>query len=114
MSYAFKWLPVVSQDVCTGCGVCVGSCDHGCLELVWSFATLTRPLDCGSEGICVAACPEDAIRMQWVPTEGSASMGHWEYDVLPPEQEAKGGWLRAVASWLQKPAAVTRKPGLAG
>lgn len=100
MATAFKWLPVVTQDACTGCGKCVEVCDHECLELVWSFATLRRPLDCGSEGTCMNACPEDAIRMEWVLTLGRSEMGRWEYDELPLPDES-GGWLRkTLSAWL--------------
>jgi NAD-dependent dihydropyrimidine dehydrogenase PreA subunit len=67
-----KWLPVIDTDNCIGCERCVAACEHGCLEMVWSFSTLTRPHDCGGEGHCVEACPEQIIRMAWVPLESRA------------------------------------------
>lgn len=73
----YKLLPVISTDYCTGCASCVEACDHECLEMVWSFATLQRPHDCGSEGICMDACPHDVIRMEWVSMEGKPTVGRW-------------------------------------
>ena len=73
----YKWLPVISTDYCTGCALCLEVCEHKCLEMVWSFATLKRPVDCGSEGNCMDACPEDVIRMEWVSMEGDLDVGRW-------------------------------------
>ncbi|MBI3461858.1 MAG: hypothetical protein HY000_02195 [Planctomycetes bacterium] len=72
-----KWLPVISRDHCTGCALCLNACNSGCIEMVWDFATLTHPQDCGSEGHCAAACPEDVIRMEWVPATGDRQVGVW-------------------------------------
>lgn len=83
MKAAYKWIPVIDQEWCSGCVRCVKACDHGCLEMVWSFATLTRPADCGSEGTCVAVCPQDAIHMEWVPVYGDSTRGECRGD--PPE-----------------------------
>jgi Na+-translocating ferredoxin:NAD+ oxidoreductase RNF subunit RnfB len=75
---AYKWLPVIAQDYCTGCGHCVKACDRNCLELVWDFATLQRAGDCNSDANCVAACPETTvIAMGWVSMEGDPSIGRW-------------------------------------
>ena len=61
-----RWLPVVDTDSCSGCGLCLQACEHGCFELVWDFATLVRPEDCEGEGRCADDCREDVIRMGWV------------------------------------------------
>jgi len=73
----YKWLPVVVEDACIGCGLCVAACGPACLETQNLVATLTRPQDCGSEEHCIRACPEDAIHMTWVPSEGDYSQGCW-------------------------------------
>ncbi len=73
-----KWLPVIDTDSCTGCGRCIAACDHACLVMVWEFATLERPHDCGSEGLCVQACREELIRMAWGSARGDHQVGLWE------------------------------------
>lgn len=78
----YKFVPVIDQDTCTGCATCVEACDHGCLHMVWAFAALARPHDCGSEGTCAAACPEDAIHMEWVGMGECGARGQWR--VAPP------------------------------
>ncbi len=62
------WLPSIDTDSCTGCGRCVEVCEAQGLEMVWAFATLTRPEVCTGEGVCARECPEDLIRMAWVST----------------------------------------------
>lgn len=61
-----KYLPVIDTDRCIGCERCIAACEHGCLEMIWSFSTLTQPQNCHGEGHCVEACPEQIIRMDWV------------------------------------------------
>ena len=62
----YKWLPVIVEDACTGCGLCVAACGPACLETQNLVAILTRPEDCASEEHCIRACPEDAIHMAWL------------------------------------------------
>ena len=73
----YKWLPVVSEEACTGCGLCVAACGPACLETRNLVAVLERPQACGSEEHCVRACPKDAIRMAWLPSEGDTMIGLW-------------------------------------
>ena len=73
-----KWLPVIIEELCTGCGLCVEVCGSRCLELENRVATLPRPEDCGSEEHCIAACPEDAIHRRWVPMNGNEQFGLWQ------------------------------------
>ena len=82
MTTAYKWLPVIN-DYCHGCGLCVEACEHDCLGMVWDFATLGVPSDCGSEGICMKVCPQEAIHMEWVETTGDRGIGEWRDE--PPE-----------------------------
>jgi NAD-dependent dihydropyrimidine dehydrogenase PreA subunit len=70
-----KWLPVIDTDACIGCERCVAACEHGCLEMIWSFSTLTHPHQCHGEGHCVEACPEQIIRMEWVLVDADSEAG---------------------------------------
>lgn len=72
-----KWVPVIAADRCTGCGLCVEACGPACLKMVDNMAVLVRPDQCGSEEHCIAPCRDDAIRMDWVPTEGNRAVGRW-------------------------------------
>lgn len=78
---AYKWLPFVFADHCTGCGLCVDACGPRCLAMSAGLAVLTGPDLCGSEAHCVDACKDDAIRMVWAPFDGSRAVGRW-----------RGGW----------------------
>ena len=73
-----KWVPIVDDDLCTGCGACVEACGPRCLELVVGKPLLVRPHDCGSEEHCIAPCQEDAIWMTWLPWEGDHGRGKWK------------------------------------
>jgi ferredoxin len=75
--HAYKWLPVIREDCCSGCGLCVAACGPACLETENLIAILKSPQDCGSEEHCVGACPEEAIYMAWLPCEGDDSIGVW-------------------------------------
>ena len=77
MSLGHKWLPVVDEVTCDGCGACVEACGPRCLEIEDGVAALVRPDDCGSEEHCIAPCPRASIRMAWVPGSGDRSRGKW-------------------------------------
>jgi Na+-translocating ferredoxin:NAD+ oxidoreductase RNF subunit RnfB len=72
-----KWIPVVVEELCSGCNLCVAACGPACLELEANVAVLARPNVCGSEEHCIGVCPEDAIHMAWVPMEGDRTIGQW-------------------------------------
>lgn len=78
MSAGYKWVPVVDEDICDGCGVCVEACGPRCLEIVDGVSVLTRPDACGSEEHCIAPCPQACINMAWVPMDGDRSVGKWK------------------------------------
>lgn len=78
MKRGYKWVPIVDENLCTGCGACVEACGPRCLEILDNVAVLIRPNDCGSEEHCIKPCPESCIRMAWVLTSGDFSVGEWK------------------------------------
>lgn len=91
---AYKWVPVIDRDACTGCGLCVSACDRNCIELVWDFATFTRAGDCGSCGHCQESCQHDVLRMGWMKITGSPAVGQWcEKPMLSPALAQPKHWL---------------------
>lgn len=72
-----KWVPVVDEDLCTGCGACVEACGPRSLEIQNGVAVLERPDTCGSEEHCIAPCPTAAIQMAWVRSSGDLARGKW-------------------------------------
>ena len=56
--------PVIDENACTGCGICVDGCPTKALEMVDGLAKLTKPELCDSDGECAKACPVECIKMQ--------------------------------------------------
>ncbi len=58
--YAVK----VNEEKCSGCGICVYSCNYGAARLINKDGKIVSTTDnmfkCKSCGICVAVCPSDA------------------------------------------------------
>lgn len=75
---SYKWMPVVSAERCTGCGLCVDACGPRSLDMANGIANLLYPDTCGSEEHCIAACRDDAIEMVWLPFSGNVNVGRWK------------------------------------
>jgi len=73
----YKWMPVVDEMDCTGCGECIDACGPKSLALSNGVAVLALPDTCGSEEHCTPVCPEKAIRMEWLPFHGDTNRGQW-------------------------------------
>ena len=78
---ANKWMPVILESACTGCGLCVEACGPRSLAMDIGLAVLAFPDTCGSEEHCVSACPEDAIQMRWLPFSGNRDVGRWNTEI---------------------------------
>ena len=74
---AHKWVPIIAEERCTGCGLCVEACGPQCLEMTDGLPVLARADICGSEEHCIAPCKEDAMSMSWVRMKGDESVGRW-------------------------------------
>jgi ferredoxin len=98
---AYKWLPVIDAERCTGCGLCVDACGPRSLEMVNGIATLVRPDTCGSEEHCIAVCRDDAIRMAWLPFAGTAR-GTQLYRTAAREPGFKTAPLPRLPPWLSR------------
>ncbi|HUT16290.1 MAG TPA: ferredoxin family protein, partial [Anaerolineae bacterium] len=56
------WYPLVDQDRCDGCGVCVTACKHGVLALDRQKAVVANPYECVVYcQSCEFQCDADAI-----------------------------------------------------
>ncbi len=73
-----KKLPVIDRGLCTGCGLCIAACPHGCIEFSWNLAELKQPGRCTSGGACAEACPDAYIEMKWVASAGERAVGEWK------------------------------------
>lgn len=78
---AYKWMPIIIAERCTGCGLCVDACGPKSLIMAEGIAVLAFPGTCGSEEHCISACRDDAIQMAWLPFSGDRSVGKWSESV---------------------------------
>lgn len=55
---------VVNQDICIGCGACVGVCPVQAIEMNDEGHAQVDPDVCISCGACVGVCPVGAITLE--------------------------------------------------
>jgi ferredoxin len=53
----------IDEDKCNGCGLCIGACHEGAIELVNGKAKLISDEYCDGLGDCLPECPTDAIKI---------------------------------------------------
>ncbi len=53
--------PIINEDECSGCGICVDECPNGVLDLVDDKATPVNEDDCSACASCMEVCPMGAI-----------------------------------------------------
>ncbi len=54
-------IPVIDQEVCTGCEECLGACPHGMVLMDAETGKAGKCDLCGGEPLCVRYCPEGAL-----------------------------------------------------
>lgn len=54
-------LPLINEEICTGCGRCVEACPTGALSLAEGHAAIICPELCSYCGDCEELCPKGAI-----------------------------------------------------
>ena len=55
-------MPLLDQEKCNGCGLCVNVCSRGGLMLVEKIVVLVENVECDWCTECEAVCPTGAIR----------------------------------------------------
>lgn len=54
----------IDQELCNGCGDCVGSCHEGAIQMVDGKAQLVSDVYCDGLGDCLGECPTGAITIE--------------------------------------------------
>ncbi len=54
----------IDEDKCTGCGLCVGACHEGAIQMVDGKAKLISESYCDGLGACLPHCPAEAITIE--------------------------------------------------
>lgn len=53
--------PVIIEDDCSACGICIDECPQGVLEIVGDVAEPVHDENCDACAACMEACPMGAI-----------------------------------------------------
>jgi len=56
-------LPVIREERCTGCGLCVDYCPTDAVEMIDMRPVITHPQDCAYCGVCEEMCSAGAIEL---------------------------------------------------
>ncbi len=86
---------LVDHELCTLCGLCVGSCPLG--AIVQAVDELSIAEQCNLCGACIAECPVEALSISGAPAQG-ADVSGWRGIWVFAEQT--GGRLSGVAREL--------------
>jgi ferredoxin len=54
-------MPIIDQDKCDGCGLCVGVCHLNAMAIVNNIITIIETVECDWCTDCEAVCPTGAI-----------------------------------------------------
>jgi NAD-dependent dihydropyrimidine dehydrogenase PreA subunit len=54
----------INEELCNGCGLCIGKCAEGALKLIDGKARLVSEVYCDGLGACLGECPRGAITIE--------------------------------------------------
>ncbi len=113
--------PLIDQNLCIGCGVCVPACPEGdVLGMIDGKVHLVNPTQCIGHGACKAACPMDAITLVFgtskrgmdIPTVDEHFQTTVDGIYIAGELGGMGLIRNAVSQGRQAMEAISRRPGL--
>ncbi len=61
---ALRNIVKIDEEKCNGCGLCVGACAEGAIQMIDGKAKLVAEIYCDGLGACLGCCPVDAITIE--------------------------------------------------
>ena len=98
-----RQLPIINQDQCTGCGVCVDVCEYNALAVAGGKTLFFKEL-CHACGSCVLNCPEGAIHeiseTIGVLQQGSSDSLKFAHGILEIGWSSPTPIIRDLKKWI--------------
>lgn len=75
----------IDEDLCNGCGVCVGPCAEGAIVMQDGKAKVIREELCDGAGFCLGVCPTGALTLE---VRETVAFDHSAAEVIIAEKKA--------------------------